>query len=102
MLHIHMRDLRSRNVHGQDTIQDPNPGRFYSKVFFVCPHMCCPQLDIVLLSCGNTDMGTHGKLCRLMLQKHHQTILGKCSQFKGESLTLWSKDKAWRMGCMKL
>lgn len=47
--------------------------------------MCCPQLDIVLLSCGNSDMGTHGKLCGLTLQKHQGPILGRCSQFKGES-----------------
>lgn len=53
--------------------------------FFVWPHMCCPQLDIVLLSCGNSDMGAHGKLCGLTLQKHHGPMLGRCSQFKGES-----------------
>lgn len=77
-------------------------GIFIPKFFFVCPDMCCPQLDIVLLSCGNTDRGTLGKLCGLMLQKHHWTILGRCSQFEGECPPLWSEDKAWEMGCMKL
>lgn len=49
--------------------EDPGskPRTFLFQRFFVCPLMCCAQLNIVLLSCGNTDMGKNGEVGGLML-----------------------------------
>ena len=84
--HIPVRDLRAGSTHSQDRrIRDPHHGHF---IFQNCPYTCCLQLHVVLLSCRNTGMSANGKLHGMLLQKYSWTILGRYSEFKGESALL--------------